>query len=183
MTAQQLCASAIPFPVLRVTVSMTNVFHTYHPAVAFVLASALGAVYGVSASRVYGLVARGCPCVLCVCRGGRATLLSLRWIVLLCLVVAAANPFFVASAQPGAVPSIGSAPSYAEASFCTACARAACSRRCSVVRVVFLLHGFLKTRSRCSKTPRLSLLMVSQVLRLVPQFVSRGVPSPTCKTA
>ena len=66
---------------------MTNVFHTYHPAVAFVfLASALALSMACLHPVFTALSLAGALACSCVCRGGRATLLSLRWIVPLCLV-------------------------------------------------------------------------------------------------
>ena len=94
---------------------MTNVFHTYHPAVAFVfLASALALSMACLHPVFTALSLAGALACSCVCRGGRATLLSLRWIVPLCLVVAAANPFFVASGSTELFR-IGQRAIYAEA--------------------------------------------------------------------
>ena len=109
----------------------------------------------------------------CVCRGGRATLLSLRWIVLLCLVVAAANPFFVASGSTELFR-IGQRAIYAEALLYGLCSG-------GMFASVFL--WFASYSSCMDSENSLALfgnaapvvtLMVSQVLRLVPQFVSRG---------
>ncbi|WP_294161332.1 energy-coupling factor transporter transmembrane component T [uncultured Senegalimassilia sp.] len=108
-----------------------------------------------------------------VCRGGRATLLSLRWVVPLCLIVAAANPLFVASGSTELFR-IGSRAVYAEA-----VAYGLCSG--GMFAAVFL---WFASYSACLDSQRTMMLfgrllptvtlMVSQVLRLVPQFVSRG---------
>lgn len=153
---------------------MTNVFHTYHPAVAFVfLASALA----LSMARLHpvfvALSLAGALACSCVCRGGRATLMSLRWVVPLCLVVAAANPFFVASGSTELFR-IGQRAIYAEALLCGLCSG-------GMFASVFL--WFASYSSCMDSENSLALfgnvapvvtLMVSQVLRLVPQFVSRG---------
>ncbi len=153
---------------------MTNVFKTYHPAVAFVfLASALALSMACLHPVFTALSLAGALACSCVCRGGRATLLSLRWVVPLCLVVAAANPFFVASGSTELFR-IGQRAIYAEA-----LAYGLCSG--GMFASVFL---WFASYSACMDSenslalfgnalPTIT-LMVSQVLRLVPQFVSRG---------
>ena len=153
---------------------MTNVFHTYHPAVAFVfLASALALSMACLHPVFTALSLAGALACSCVCRGGRATLLSLRWIVPLCLVVAAANPFFVASGSTELFR-IGQRAIYAEALLYGLCSG-------GMFASVFL--WFASYSSCMDSENSLALfgnaapvvtLMVSQVLRLVPQFVSRG---------
>ena len=153
---------------------MTNVFHTYHPAVVFVfLASALALSMACLHPVFTALSLAGALACSCVCRGGRATLLSLRWIVPLCLVVAAANPFFVASGSTELFR-IGQRAIYAEALLYGLCSG-------GMFASVFL---WFASYSACMDSENsLALfgnaapvvtLMVSQVLRLVPQFVSRG---------
>ena len=153
---------------------MTNVFHTYHPAVAFVfLASALALSMACLHPVFTALSLAGALACSCVCRGGRATLLSLRWIVPLCLVVAAANPFFVASGSTELFR-IGQRAIYAEALLYGLCSG-------GMFASVFL--WFASYSSCMDSENSLALfgnaapvvtLMVSQILRLVPQFVSRG---------
>ena len=153
---------------------MINVFKTYHPAVSFAfLASALALSMACLHPVFTALSLAGALACSCVCRGGRATLLSLRWVVPLCLVVAAANPFFVASGSTELFR-IGQRAIYAEA-----LAYGLCSG--GMFASVFL---WFSSYSACMDSENsLALfgnvlptrtLMVSQVLRLVPQFVSRG---------
>ncbi len=153
---------------------MTNVFQTYHPAVAFAfLASALALSMACLHPVFTALSLMGALACSCVCRGGRATLLSLRWVVPLCLVVAAANPFFVASGSTELFR-IGTRAVYAEALAYGLCSGgmfasvflwfASYSACMDSENSLALFGNFLPTVS----------LMVSQVLRLVPQFVSRG---------
>lgn len=153
---------------------MTNVFQTYHPAVAFAfLASALALSMACLHPVFTTLSLAGALACSCVCRGRRATLLSLRWVVPLCLVVAAANPFFVASGSTELFR-IGQRAIYAEALAYGLCSGgmfasvflwfASYSACMDSENSLALFGNFLPTVS----------LMVSQVLRLVPQFVSRG---------
>ncbi len=153
---------------------MTNVFHTYHPAVAFAyLASAIALTMACMHPVYAALSLAGALGASAVCRGRRATLLSLRWVVPLCLVVAAANPLFVASGS-SELFRIGTRAIYAEALFYGLCSGA-------MFASVFL---WFASYSACMDSensmalfgtvaPTVT-LMVSQVLRLVPQFVSRG---------
>ncbi len=153
---------------------MTNVFHTYHPAVAFAyLASAIALTMACMHPVYAALSLAGALGASAVCRGRRTTLLSLRWVVPLCLVVAAANPLFVASGS-SELFRIGTRAIYAEALFYGLCSGA-------MFASVFL---WFASYSACMDSensmalfgtvaPTVT-LMVSQVLRLVPQFVSRG---------
>lgn len=153
---------------------MTCVFHTYHPAVPFAyLACALALTMACMHPVYIALSLAGALACSVVCRGGRATLLSLRWVVPLCLVVAIANPFFVASGSTELFR-IGQRAIYAEAVLYGLCSG-------GMFAAVFLWFAFY---SACLDSERTMMLfgrvlpvvtlMVSQVLRLVPQFVSRG---------
>lgn len=153
---------------------MNCVFDTYHPLVPFAFfACALVCTMACMHPVYVGLSLAGALTCSMVCRGARATLLSLRWVVPLCLIVAAANPFFVASGSTELLR-IGQRAVYAEA-----LAYGLCSG--GMFAAVFL---WFASYSACLDSERsLALfgnalpvvtLMVSQVLRLVPQFVSRG---------
>lgn len=153
---------------------MTNVFHTYHPAVAFAYLACAIALAMACMHPVYAALSlAGALAASAVCRGLRATLLSLRWVVPVCLVVAAANPLFVASGSTELFR-LGTRAIYAEALFYGLCSGA-------MFASVFL---WFASYSACMDSensmalfgnvaPTVT-LMVSQVLRLVPQFVSRG---------
>lgn len=153
---------------------MDNVFHSYHPAVAFsFLACALVLTMACLQPLYVAVSLVGALACSAVCRGGRATLLSLRWVVPLCLVVAAANPFFVASGSTELFH-VGQRAVYLEA-----LAYGLCSG--GMFAAVFL--WFASYAACMDSENSLALfgnvlpvvtLMVSQVLRLVPQFVSRG---------
>lgn len=153
---------------------MNNVFHSYHPAVAFsFLACALAFTMACLQPLFAAVSLAGALVCSAVCRGGKATLLSLRWVVPLCLVVAAANPFFVASGSTELFH-VGQRAIYLEA-----LAYGLCSG--GMFAAVFL--WFASYAACMDSENSLALfgnvlpvvtLMVSQVLRLVPQFVSRG---------
>ena len=153
---------------------MTCVFHTYHPIVPFAfIVCALALSMGCMHPVYVALSLAGALACSAVCRGGRATLLSLRWVVPLCLIVAAANPFFVASGSTELFR-VGSRAVYAEAVIYGLCSG-------GMFAAVFL---WFASYSACLDSQRTMMLfgrllpvvtlMVSQVLRLVPQFVSRG---------
>ena len=151
-----------------------NVFQTYHPAVAFAFLACSLVLSMACMHPVYvALSLAGALACSCVCRGGRATLLSLRWVVPLCLVVAVANPIFVSSGSTELLH-IGLRAIYAEALFYGLCSGA-------MFASVFLWFASYSWCMDSENTlalfgnvlPVVS-LMVSQVLRLVPQFVSRG---------
>lgn len=153
---------------------MTNVFHTYHPAVPFAFLACVLALTMACMHPVYvALSLVGALTCSTVCRGTRATLMSLRWVVPLCLIVAAANPLFVASGSTELFR-IGQRAVYLEA-----LAYGLCSG--GMFAAVFL---WFASYSACLDSERSMMLfgralpivtlMVSQVLRLVPQFVSRG---------
>lgn len=151
-----------------------NVFHLYHPVVPFAYLACALALTMACMHPVFACLslAGALPCSV-VCRGLRATLLSLRWVIPLCLIVSAANPFFVASGSTELFR-IGPRAVYAEALVYGLCSGA-------VFAAVFL---WFASYSACLDSERSMMLfgnrlptitlMVSQVLRLVPQFVSRG---------
>lgn len=153
---------------------MGNVFQAYHPAVAFAfLACALALTMACLQPFFVAVSLAGSLACSAVCRGGGATLLSLRWAVPLCLIVAAANPFFVASGSTELFR-VGQRAVYLEA-----VAYGLCSG--GMFAAVFL--WFASYAACMDSESSLALfgnvapvvtLMVSQVLRLVPQFVSRG---------
>lgn len=153
---------------------MQNVFQTYHPAVAFVyLACALALTMACMHPVYAALSLAGALACSCVCRGGRATALSLRWVVPLCLIVAVANPLFVASGSTELLR-IGGRAIYLEALVYGLCSGA-------MFAAVFLWFASYAACMNSENSlalfgnvlPKVT-LMVSQVLRLVPQFVSRG---------
>lgn len=153
---------------------MGNVFHAYHPAVAFAyLACVLAFTMACLQPLFVAVSLAGALMCSAVCRGGRATLLSLRWVIPLTLIVAVANPFFVASGSTE-VLRLGQRAIYLEA-----LAYGLCSG--GMFAAVFL--WFASYAACMDSENSLALfgnvapvvtLMVSQVLRLVPQFVSRG---------
>lgn len=153
---------------------MRNVFHTYHPAVAFVFLACAIVLSMAAFHPVYvALSLAGALACSFVTRGPRPTLRSLRWVVPLCLVVAAANPLISASGSTELFR-IGVRAVYAESLAYGLCSGA-------MFASVFL---WFASYSACMDSEHaLALfgnaapvvtLMVSQVMRLVPQFVSRG---------
>lgn len=109
----------------------------------------------------------------CVTRGGRATALSLRWVVPLCVLVALANPLLAASGSTELLR-VGGFVFYAEALAYGACAG-------GMFAAVFL---WFASYAACLDSEASMMLfsralptvsfMASHVLRLVPQFITRG---------
>lgn len=158
----------------RVPNGLPNVFATYHPAVAFcylacVIVLAMAAMQPVCVALALA-GALGCSCVA---RGPRATARSLLWALPMVVLALVLNPFFSASGSTELVR-IGSRAIYAESLAYGACSGAmmaavllwfASYAACMTSEATLALFG--------RALPTVS-LMVSQVLRLVPQFVTRG---------
>lgn len=152
----------------------SNAFQTYHPAVAFAyLACAI--VLSMATLQPVFVVLSFAGAVACsvVCRGARATGRSFAWIVPLWLVVTIANPLFSASGSTELFR-IGVRAIYAESLLYGACSG-------GMLASVFLWFSSYSACMNSANTmalfgnvlPVVS-LMVSQVMRLVPQFVARG---------
>lgn len=153
---------------------MGHVFKTYHPAVAFAyLACAIACTMAVMHPLYAALSLAGALACSCVTRGGRATVLSLRWVVPLCALVTLANSLLVASGSTELLH-IGGFVLYAEALLYGACAG-------GMFAAVFL---WFASYAACLDSEASMMLfarvlptvsfMVSHVLRLVPQFIARG---------
>lgn len=151
-----------------------NPFATYHPAVAFAFLACTIVLSMAAMQPVYvALSFAGAVACSLVCRGARATAGSFAWIVPLWLVVTVANPLFSASGSTELFR-IGVRAVYAESLVYGACSG-------GMLASVFL---WFSCYSACmSSANSLALfgnvlpivsLMVSQVMRLVPQFVARG---------
>lgn len=151
-----------------------NAFQTYHPAVAFAfLACAIVLSMAAMQPVFVALSFAGSLACSLVCRGARATVRSFIWIVPLWLVVTIANPLFSASGSTE-VLRLGARAVYAESLAYGACSGA-------MLASVFLWFSSYSACMNSANTmalfgnalPIVSLL-VSQVMRLVPQFVGRG---------
>lgn len=153
---------------------MDNVFSTYHPAVAFIfLACAI--VFSMAAMHpVYVVISfAGAFITSCVTRGFKRTARSLVWIVPMWLIVTIANPLFSSMGSTEALR-FGLFAIYAESLLYGACAG-------GMLASVFL---WFSSYSACMNSDNsLALfgniapvvtLMITQVMRLVPQFVARG---------
>lgn len=154
--------------------SMHHAFSSYHPAVAFAfLVSAALLSMAVMQPVYVALSLAGALATSVVVRGGRRTLHSLAWVVPMCVVMACANPLFSASGSTELFR-VGGIAVYAESLAYGLCAG-------GMFAAVFL---WFASYARCMNSENsLALLgnvaptvtlMASQVLRLVPQFVSRG---------
>ncbi|MFR3273903.1 MAG: hypothetical protein ACLTQI_08945 [Slackia sp.] len=153
---------------------MENVFSTYHPAVAFVFLACV-LVFSMAAMQpVYVLISfAGAFATSCVTRGFKHTVRSLLWIVPMWLVVTVANPLFSAMGSTE-VARFGLFAVYAESLLYGACSG-------GMLASVFL---WFSSYSACMNSDHsLALfgnvapvvtLMITQVMRLVPQFLSRG---------
>lgn len=151
-----------------------NPFATYHPAVAFVFLACAIVISMAALQPVFvALSFSGALACSVVCRGARATAGSFVWIVPLWLVVAIANPLFSASGSTE-ILRIGVRAVYAESLVYGACSG-------GMLASVFLWFSSYAACMNSANTmalfgnvlPIVS-LMVSQVMRLVPQFVARG---------
>lgn len=151
-----------------------NPFATYHPAVAFVFLACAIVISMAALQPVFvALSFLGALACSVVCRGARATVGSFVWIVPLWLVVAIANPLFSASGSTE-ILRIGVRAVYAESLVYGACSG-------GMLASVFLwfssyaacMNSANTMALFCNVLPIVS-LMVSQVMRLVPQFVARG---------
>ena len=151
-----------------------NPFATYHPAVAFVFLACAIVVSMAALQPVFvALSFLGALACSVVCRGARATAGSFVWLVPLWLVVAIANPLFSASGSTE-ILRIGVRAVYVESLVYGACSG-------GMLASVFLWFSSYAACMNSANTmalfgnvlPIVS-LMVSQVMRLVPQFVARG---------
>ena len=151
-----------------------NPFATYHPAVAFVFLACAIVISMAALQPVFvALSFLGALACSVVCRGARATAGSFVWIVPLWLVVAIANPLFSASGSTE-ILRIGVRAVYVESLVYGACSG-------GILASVFLWFSSYAACMNSANTmalfgnvlPIVS-LMVSQVMRLVPQFVARG---------
>ena len=151
-----------------------NPFATYHPTVAFVFLACAIVISMAALQPVFvALSFLGALACSVVCRGARATAGSFVWIVPLWLVVAIANPLFTASGSTE-ILRIGVRAVYAESLVYGACSG-------GMLASVFLWFSSYAACMNSANTmalfgnvlPIVS-LMVSQVMRLMPQFVARG---------
>lgn len=151
-----------------------NPFATYHPTVAFVFLACAIVISMAALQPVFvALSFLGALACSVVCRGARATAGSFVWIVPLWLVVAIANPLFSASGSTE-ILRIGVRAVYVESLVYGACSG-------GMLASVFLWFSSYAACMNSANTmalfgnvlPIVS-LMVSQVMRLVPQFVARG---------
>lgn len=153
---------------------MNHALSTYHPAVAFAFLACAIACSMAAMHPVYvALSLCGALAMSVMVRGVRSTVRSFGWIVPLCLIVACANPLFSASGSTELF-NIGGRAVYGES-----LAYGLCSG--GMFASVFL---WFSSYSRCMNSENsmallgnvapVVTLMVSQVLRLVPQFVLRG---------
>ena len=153
---------------------MANVLTTYHPAVGFCyLACAVALTMAALHPVLSALSLAGALACSCVTRGPRATGRSLLWALPLALLAVVLNPFFSASGSTE-ILRLGSRAVYLESLAYGACSGAmmaaillwfASYAACMSSEATLALFG------TCAPTVS---LMVSQVLRLVPQFVRRG---------
>ncbi len=162
---------------------MNNVFQTYHPAVAFTFIVCAIVLSMIGMHPVFVSCALG-GSLLCsaVVRGVKPTLSSLRWIIPMCLIVAIANPLLSYSGSTELFK-LGSRAIYLESLLYGLCSGA-------MLASVFL---WFSSYSQCMDSSNsmallgnvapIITLMVSQVLRLMSQFVMRGRTIAAVQTA
>lgn len=152
----------------------SNAFQTYHPAVAFAFLACAIVMSMAALQPVFcALSLAGALACSCVTRGVRPTARSLAWAVPLMLIVTIANPLFSASGSTELFR-IGVSAVYFESLVYGACAGA-------MLASVFLWFASYSACMNSANTTALfgnalpvASLLVSQVMRLVPQFVARG---------
>lgn len=151
-----------------------NAFATYHPAVAFAFLACAIALSMATLHPVFSTLSLlGATACSAVCRGVRATVRSFAWAAPLMIVVTLANPLFSAQGSTELLR-LGPTAVYAESLLYGACSGA-------MLAAVFLWFSSYSSCMNSANTmalfgnvlPVVS-LMVSQVMRLVPQFVARG---------
>lgn len=151
-----------------------NPFATYHPAVAFAFFAGVIALSMAALHPVYvALSCAGALACLAAARGVPAALRSLAWAVPLVVVVAVANCLFVASGSTELLR-IGVRAVYAEA---LAYGLVAGGMLAGVLLWFSSYAACMGSESSLALFGRalpVTTLMVSQVMRLVPQFVRRG---------
>ena len=153
---------------------MRNPFLTYHPVVAFVyLACAIAFSMAVMQPAFVALSLMGAIACSCVTRGVRRTVRTLAGVALLALIVAVANFAFVASGSTELFR-VGVRAFYLESLVYGACSG------CMLASVLLWFSSYAASMDSDASmalfgnaAPTVT-LMVSQVMRLVPQFVSRG---------
>lgn len=153
---------------------MRNPFLTYHPVVAFVyLACAIAFSMAVMQPMFVALSLMGAIACSCVTRGVRRTVRTFVGMALLALIVAVANFAFVASGSTELFR-VGVRAFYLESLVYGVCSG------CMLASVLLWFSSYAASMDSDASmalfgnvAPTVT-LMVSQVMRLVPQFVSRG---------
>lgn len=153
---------------------MRNPFLTYHPVVAFVyLACAIAFSMAVMQPMFVALSLMGAIACSCVTRGVRRTVRTFVGMALLALIVAVANFAFVASGSTELFR-VGVRAFYLESLVYGVCSG------CMLASVLLWFSSYAACMGSDASmalfgnvAPTVT-LMVSQVLRLVPQFVARG---------
>ena len=151
-----------------------NPFATYHPAVAFVFLACAIVISMAALQPVFvALSFLGALACSVVCRGARATAGSFVWIVPLWLVVAIANPLFSASGSTE-ILRIGVRAVYVESLVYGACSGGMLASVFQWFSSYAACMNSANTMAQFGNVLPIVSLMVSQVMRLVPQFVARG---------
>lgn len=153
---------------------MHNPFRTYHPAVALgYLACAIAFTMAIMQPVYAALSLVGAVACSCVTRGVRKTLRTLGGVAVLACIVAAANVLFVAAGSTELFR-VGERAFYLESLVYGVCSG------CMLASVLLWFSSYAACMGSDASmalfgnvAPTVT-LMVSQVLRLVPQFVARG---------
>ena len=155
-------------------VTMRNVFSTYHPTVGFAyLACAI--VFCMAAFHpVYvGISFAGALAASFVFKGVKPTLRSLAWTVPLCLIIAVCNMVFTSAGSTELFNLFGR-PFYLE----SLCYGATMGGMFAAMMLWFMVYAAVmdseSTAAVMGNVLPLVSLMISQVMRLVPQFIRRG---------
>ncbi len=153
---------------------MTNLFVTYHPAVAFVfLASAIVLAMATMHPVYVCISVAGALASSCAIRGVRKTAGSLKWAVPMVLIIALANPI-ISSSGSTELFRIGLRAVYAESLVYGLCAGGMLASVLLWFSIYSDCMGSEQSMALFGNALPVVTLMVSQVMRLVPQFLKRG---------
>lgn len=153
---------------------MSNVFSTYHPTVGFSYL-AIAIVFCMAAFHpVYVAISfAGALASSFVFKGVKPTLRSLAWIVPLCLIIAVCNMIFTAAGATELFSAFGRS-FYLE----SLCYGATMGGMFAAMMLWFMVYATVmdseSTATVMGNVLPLVSLMISQVMRLVPQFIRRG---------
>ena len=158
----------------RIGRNVHNPFSAYHPTVAFVYLAAMICLTMLAFHPVYvGIAVAGAIAASCVCKGVRRTMHSLWFVLVMWLIVALANFLFSQAGDTVLFELFGHAFRLE-----ALCYGATMGAMLAAVIVWFMVYANVMDSEASAAVfggalPTIT-LMISQVMRLVPQFIRRG---------